>query len=63
MIRTSKSNVGLFQAAAELKERKQDLQDLTVLLRCVETERDQAVQVRRRPPQAVQTVHHPLNRD
>ncbi|XP_077959147.1 coiled-coil domain-containing protein 57 isoform X3 [Gasterosteus aculeatus] len=32
------------QAAAELKERKQDLQDLTVLLRCVETERDQAVQ-------------------
>ncbi|XP_054457861.1 coiled-coil domain-containing protein 57 [Anoplopoma fimbria] len=32
------------QAKAELKEREQDLQDLTVLLRSVKTERDQAVQ-------------------
>ncbi|XP_074476556.1 coiled-coil domain-containing protein 57 isoform X2 [Sebastes fasciatus] len=32
------------QAKAELKEKEQDLQDLTVLLRSVKTERDQAVQ-------------------
>ncbi|XP_049916262.1 coiled-coil domain-containing protein 57 isoform X1 [Epinephelus moara] len=32
------------QVKAELKEKEQDLQDLTVLLRSVQTERDQAVQ-------------------
>lgn len=48
-------NVVLSQAKAELKEKEQDLQDLTVLLRSVKTERDQAVQVRIHPPYTLQT--------
>ena len=50
-----KSYVGLYQAKAELKDKEQELQDLTVLQRSLKTERDQAIQVRTHPPYTLHT--------